>query len=110
MENSEAQITEVLFVSLEHNKSLPSLDLHGIRPEEVRGKVFNFLSEQINLNRNAARIIYGRGGRGVLRREVLNFLQRNMRETVDHQKLVKNFREQTLNDAGGSCVVLLKID
>ena len=102
--------SDILFLALEHNENLPLLDLHEIKPDEIKDEVFNFLSDQINKKQSAVRLIYGRGGKGILKKEVMDFLNQNRSEKIPHQKLVKDFREQTVKNAGGACVVLLEMD
>ncbi|MBI2037908.1 MAG: Smr/MutS family protein [Candidatus Magasanikbacteria bacterium] len=99
---------DTLFVALEYDKNLPKLDLHGTKPKEVENAVFNFLLEQINLGEYKAQIIYGRGGSGVLRNKAKEFLNKNMAEPNPVLKLVKAWKESSLADAGGRCLILLE--
>ncbi len=99
---------DTLFVALEYDKNLSKLDLHGVKPEDVENAVFNFLLEQINNEGYKAQIIYGRGGAGVLREKTIEFLNKNMVEPNPVLKLVKAWKESSLADAGGRCLVLLE--
>lgn len=99
---------ETLFVTLEYDKNLPKLDLHGTKPEDVEIAISNFLLEQINNEDYKAQIIYGRGGAGILREKTIEFLNKNMTETNLNFKLVKAWKESSLADAGGRCLVLLE--
>ena len=100
--------SDTFFVALEYDKNLPKLDLHEVRPEDVENTVFNFLLEQINNNNYKAQIIYGRGGAGVLKEKTIDFLNKNMVESNPALKLVKAWKESSLSDAGGRCLVLLE--
>ena len=100
--------SDTLFVALEYDKNLPKLDLHGVRPEDVENTVFNFLLEQINNENYKAQIIYGRGGVGALREKTTDFLNKNMAGSNPALKLVKAWKESSLADAGGRCLVLLE--
>jgi DNA-nicking Smr family endonuclease len=97
-----------LFVTLEYDKNLPSLDLHGIGPEDVEREVINFISKQIRLGQSKVQIIYGRGGKGILREKTKQFLDKNKAEINQDIKLVKAWKEASLADAGGRCLVILE--
>jgi dsDNA-specific endonuclease/ATPase MutS2 len=68
---------------------LPTLDLHGLYPDEALDKVDVFLYNVRGLD-SAVRIVYG-GGTGKLGEVVVSYLQR-------HPMVA------TLHDQGGSCV------
>lgn len=100
--------SDTLFVALEYDKTLPKLDLHGIKPEEIEREVFDFLLGLINRNEHKAQIIYGRGGAGILKEKTISFLNKNMAEANPDVRLVKAWKESSLVDAGGRCLVFLE--
>jgi len=71
---------------------IPTLDLHGLYPDQALEKLDIFIYQCIEKNADSARIIYG-GGTGRLRKVVLEKL-REYSVVSDHQ------------DEGGSCVIL----
>lgn len=96
MNNIEAKL-----FSAELRDDLPSLDLHGLFPQEALEKLELFLFENQRDHFSckskdflkAIRIIYG-GGTGVLKTKVLEYLKNHL--LVD-----------TIKDEGGSCIVLV---
>ena len=99
---------ESLFIALEYDRNLPKIDLHGVKAEDIEDAVFNFLVEQINKGQYKAQIIYGRGGKGILREKTKQFLDKNKAEINQDIKLVKAWKEASLADAGGRCLVILE--
>ena len=77
----------------EIRKEMPELDLHGLFPEEINNRVDLFLYENYKNKEASVKIIYGIG-KGVLRKEVLSFLQ-------NHPLVDKIINKE------GSCLVLL---
>lgn len=74
---------------------LPTLDLHGLYPDEALSKLESFLYDQHQAGSESVKIIYG-GGTGILREKVLVHLHKHV--------LVGTIAEQ-----GGCCIVLLII-
>ncbi len=72
---------------------LPTLDLHGNFPSEVREILGLFISRVLEKNEMAARVIFG-GGTGALRTAVLECLQ-NQKTPVK------------IYDEGGSVLILI---
>ncbi|MBP6859421.1 MAG: Smr/MutS family protein [Candidatus Magasanikbacteria bacterium] len=99
---------DTVFITLEYDKYLVSLDVHQVRPEEIENKVSNFLLKQINNGNFKVQIIYGRGGIGILREKVQEFLDKNMQEKNQNNRLVKAWKEAVLESAGGRCLVILE--
>ena len=88
MDNKQAKI-----FAAEIGADIPVLDLHGFYPREALDKVESFVFDIYKNKQNMGRIIYG-GGTGVLRREILQYLQKH--------PLVGDVVEE-----GGACLVLL---
>ncbi len=103
-------LQESLFVTLEYDKNLPSLDLHGINSDDVEREIINFISKQISFGHDKIQIIYGRGGKGILREKTKEVLVANMVEKDLNKKFVKAWREAGQVNAGARCLVLLLID
>lgn len=82
---------EARLLAAELRTDLPTLDLHGLYPDEALDKIDNFLYTAAGQD-GAVRIIYG-GGTGVLAKAVLSYLQGH--------KLIA-----TIRDLGGSCICL----
>lgn len=101
-------LPESLFVTLEYDNNLPALDLHGTKPEDVEREIINFVSKQISLGSNKIQIIYGRGGKGILREKTKEVLMKNMAEKDLDKKFVKAWKESYLESAGGRCLVILE--
>ncbi|MBT4120980.1 MAG: Smr/MutS family protein [Candidatus Magasanikbacteria bacterium] len=88
MDNKQAKI-----FAAEIGADIPVLDLHGLYPSEALEQVEPFVFAMHKDKQDTGRIIYG-GGTGVLRKEVLNYLQKH--------PLIEDVVEE-----GGSCLVLL---
>lgn len=101
-------LQESLFVTLEYDSNLPALDLHGIICEDVEREIINFISKQISLGNYRIQVIYGRGGKGILREKTKEVLEANMVEKDPHKKFVKAWKESVLESAGGRCLVILE--
>lgn len=103
------QTTEdAIFLVLEYDKHLPKLDLHEINPEDVEREIINFISKQIRLGQCKVQIIYGRGGKGILREKTKEVLEANLAEKDLNKKFVKAWKESVLESAGGRCLVILE--
>lgn len=103
-----ASVSDSLFVTLEYDKHLPKLDLHGIRPEAVETTIFNFFMKLNNLGYHTAQVIFGRGGSGILKQKTIEFLDKNMAEIDPKLKLVRAWKESVLEGAGGRCLAILE--
>lgn len=99
---------DTIFSVLEYDKNLSKLDLHGVRVEDVEIEIINFISKQIRLGLCKVQIIYGRGGKGVLREKTKEVLEANLAEKNLNKKFVKAWREAVLESAGGRCLVILE--
>ena len=88
MDNKQAKI-----FAAEIGADIPVLDLHGLYPSEALEKVEPFIYDIHKNKQDMGRIIYG-GGTGVLRQEVLQYLEKH--------PLVEDVIEE-----GGSCLVLI---
>jgi len=88
MNNRQAKI-----FAAEIGADIPVLDLHGFYPSEALEKVEPFVCDMYKNKQDMGRIIYG-GGTGVLRKEVLQYLETH--------PLLGDVVEE-----GGSCLVLL---
>ena len=85
------QDIEAKFFAAEMSNVLAKLDLHGRFPEEIGNEVDVFLVD--HQSDDVVEIVYGIG-RGVLRREVLNFLK--------NHPMVAAVKEK-----GASCLVVI---
>ncbi len=88
MDNKQAKI-----FAAEIGADIPVLDLHGFYPSEALEKIEMFVYGIYKSKEEIGRIIYG-GGTGVLRQEVLQYLEKH--------PLVEDVVEE-----GGSCLVML---
>ena len=88
MNNKQAKI-----FAAEIGADIPVLDLHGFYPSEALDMIDPFVYGIYKNKEQVGRIIYG-GGTGVLRREVLQYLQKH--------PLVEDVVEE-----GGSCIFLI---
>lgn len=80
------------FFAAQLGAKIPTLDLHGLYPDDALGKLDFFIYQCVEKNADSARIIYG-GGTGKLRSAVLEKLK-EYKAVVDRQ------------EEGGSVVVL----
>ena len=78
---------------IDHN--LPTVDLHGLFPDEAKNKLDNFLFDSFNKKSGAIRVVYGIGT-GKLKEEILLFLG-------------KHGLVEALQDEGASAVAVLTI-
>ncbi len=101
---------DTIFSVLEYDKNLPKLDLHGVRVEDVETEIINFISKQISFGHDKIQIIYGRGGKGILREKTKEVLAENITEKDLNKKFVKAWKEAEQVNAGARCLVLLLID
>ncbi|MFH1947077.1 MAG: Smr/MutS family protein [Candidatus Magasanikbacteria bacterium] len=88
MNNKQAKI-----FAAEIGADIPVLDLHSLYPTEALEKIETFVFDMHKNKQDMGRIIYG-GGTGVLRQEVLQYLEKH--------PLVEDVVEE-----GGSCLVLI---
>ena len=86
-------VKEAKFFKASLDNTIPQLDLHGLYPQEALEKLELFLFNGLDKKQDTARVIYG-GGTGRLKEEVLGCLKKH--SLVD-----------SIEDEGGSCVVLL---
>jgi DNA-nicking Smr family endonuclease len=102
------RVEDAIFVVLEYDKNLPKLDLHGSRSGDVEREIINFISKQMLLGSNKIQIVYGRGGKGILREKTKEVLAINMAEKDPNKRFVKAWKEAVLEGAGGRCLVVLE--
>lgn len=93
---------DLLALTLEYNTSLPQVDLHGLRFEvDIDQQVSELIRKQAkNKNVVAVRVIYGRGGSGLLRDAALKALHKYSYVTVHEESASHN----------GSCLAIFNRD
>lgn len=93
---------DLLALTLEYNTSLPQVDLHGLHLEADIDHQVSQLIRQNAKNKNvvAVRIIYGRGGSGLLRDVALKALRKYPYVTVHEESASHN----------GSCLAIFNRD